>query len=840
MVEAHGTGTVVGDRTEITTLNDVFLEAGAEVGSISLGSVKSQIGHTKCAAGMAGLIKTALALHRGVRPPTLNLDHPNPGYEAATSPFVFDGESRPWSEGRRVAGVSAFGFGGTNFHAVLSAHRGGDVPDHGLEEWPSELFLFTGASDGQAVDAIHRLEGLLDTATDPGALRLRDLAATVAGWAGPRRASTPQAVQVAVVAHDLDDLRTKLAAAARGEADPKAGVFLRAAGAGAGAGTGDAEVAGAAGPGDVAFLYPGQGSQRPGMLADLFVAFPPLQRLLRMGAPWAERMHPPRAFSPTEKSAQADALTDTRVAQPALGITGLAVTEILAGCGVRPDVTAGHSYGELVALAVAGALPEDELLGLSETRGRVMVGAAGDDPGTMAAVAASAATVRGVLDGADPEAVAGVVVANDNSPGQVVVSGPTASMERAVGALGAAGLAVRTLPVACAFHSSVVASAEDAFADVLAPMDVRPPDLPVYANVTAGPYPSEPSEIRALLARQLASPVRFREQIEAMYDAGVRVFVEAGSGRVLTQLVGRILGDRPHHAVACDSRGDHGVTRLLLTLGELAALGVPVDPTRLFEGRATPVDPSALAKRAGWRIDGQLVRGADGAVVPGGLLPATETAPPPGAAVAGGIPSGADERDLAVLTYLQSMRELVEAQREVFVAYLGGTSERSALPALAGVATSSPPAPAVAAGAPATVVGSGGGADDGRGAGRDPGTSLDADRVMEMLLALVGERTGYPLDMLGPDLDLEADLSIDSIKRLEIIGELADRAGPGRRGRGHRVARRVHRGGAGHPEVAPLHRGVDRRPPVDVRPHPVDGTGRGPAGRRRAGRHAAR
>ena len=188
MVEAHGTGTVVGDRTEITTLNDVFLEAGAEVGSISLGSVKSQIGHTKCAAGMAGLIKTALALHRGVRPPTLNLDHPNPGYEAATSPFVFDGGARPWSEGRRVAGVSAFGFGGTNFHAVLSAHRGGDVPDHGLEEWPSELFLFTGASDGQAVDAIHRLEGLLDTATDPGALRLRDLAATVAGWAGPRRA----------------------------------------------------------------------------------------------------------------------------------------------------------------------------------------------------------------------------------------------------------------------------------------------------------------------------------------------------------------------------------------------------------------------------------------------------------------------------------------------------------------------------------------------------------------------------------------------------------------------------------------------------------------------------
>ena len=770
MVEAHGTGTVVGDRTELTTLNDVFLEAGAEVGSVSLGSVKSQIGHTKCAAGLAGLIKTALSLHRGVHPPTVNLVQPNPGYESTASPFVFDGAARPWPEGRRVAGVSAFGFGGTNFHAVLSAHQGDDIPAHGLEAWPAELFVFAGTDRQGALDDVRRLEALIDGAGDPDALRLRDLAATAAGWAGRvggPTSATAHPVRVAVVARDLADLRTKLDDAREGRDDPASGVSF------------DSQDGDGSGPGRVAFLYPGQGSQRPGMLADLFVAFPPLQRLLRMGSTWAERMHPPTAFTKEEKAAQADALTDTRVAQPALGIAGLAVTELLAACGVRPEVTAGHSYGELVALAVAGALPEDELLGLSEIRGQVMVGAAGDDPGTMAAVAASADTVRGVLDGADPEAVAGVVVANDNSPSQVVVSGPTAAMARAVEALGAAGLASRAIPVACAFHSSVVASAETAFAEALAPVDVRPPDLPVFANATAGPYPSDPSEVRALLARQLASPVRFREQVEAMYDDGVRVFVEAGSGRVLTQLVGKILGDRPHQAIACDVKGEQGVTRLLLALGRLSTLGVPVELDRLFDGRATAIDPTAVAKAPGWKVNGQLVRGANGAVVPGGLLPAPETALPAGSAIVAGGSGAAggavDERDRAVLTYLQSMRELVEAQREVFVTYLGGSAAASALPPLVAA-----PVNGSAAGAVVDAVAVVGGTARQPEAVVDPGAGaapIDTDQVMAMLLTLVGERTGYPLDMLGPDLDLEADLSIDSIKRLEIIGELADRSG---------------------------------------------------------------
>ncbi|MGQ4334977.1 beta-ketoacyl synthase N-terminal-like domain-containing protein, partial [Streptomyces hayashii] len=159
LVEAHGTGTVVGDRTELRILSEVFAEAGAGPGGCALGSVKSQIGHTKCAAGLAGLIKTLLALHTGVRPPTLHVESPNPAWEADTSPFAFHAEARPWAAPahERLAGVSAFGFGGTNFHVVLSAYADGVPPVRGLDVWPAELFVFRGRDEASARRAMEEL-----------------------------------------------------------------------------------------------------------------------------------------------------------------------------------------------------------------------------------------------------------------------------------------------------------------------------------------------------------------------------------------------------------------------------------------------------------------------------------------------------------------------------------------------------------------------------------------------------------------------------------------------------------------------------------------------------------
>ncbi|MFO1312127.1 MAG: acyltransferase domain-containing protein [Burkholderiales bacterium] len=329
--------------------------------------------------------------------------------------------------------------------------------------------------------------------------------------------------------------------------------------------------------GRVAFLFPGQGSQRIGMLLPVFRAFPRLAYLLDLDPRTAAAMHPPAASTPEEEAAQQAALTDTRVAQPALGLTGLAMFHALAELGVRPDMAAGHSYGELVALCAAGAMDEPTLLALSRLRGERIVEAAAEaeDPGTMAAVSADASTVAARVAG-----FAGVVVANENSPVQSVISGPVESIRAAVAALLDQGIAATPIPVACAFHSPIVAGACVTFAADLAKAAIRTPSLPVYANTTAAAYEGDPGAIRANLARHIGAPVRFASEIEAMYADGARVFVEAGPGRVLTGLVGRILGKRPHVAVACDKPGDTSLVPLAQALAKLESAGLTVDAAR--------------------------------------------------------------------------------------------------------------------------------------------------------------------------------------------------------------------------------------------------------------------
>ncbi|MGW7110979.1 SDR family NAD(P)-dependent oxidoreductase [Streptomyces xanthophaeus] len=753
LVEAHGTGTVVGDGTELAVLTALFGASGnASDTGCALGSVKSQIGHTKCAAGLAGLIKAARAVHAGVRPPTLHLDDPHPDWTQGAGPFFFDTEARPWAAPvrQRIAGVSAFGFGGTNYHAVLAGHE--EEPAHGLDAWPAELFCFRGADHDAAARAMDRLTARL--AENDGAGRpwpLRDLAAeTAASASGP--------VQVSVVAGSLDDLAAKLERARGFNAGD--GVYVRAPG---------------ADPGKVAFLFPGQGSQRPGMLGDLYVAFPRLRALLDEAPQQVvSAMFPPAAFGAQERARQRAAVTDTRVAQPALGLAGAASHLLLGTLGVRPDCTAGHSYGELTALYAAGSLDAAALLRLSGRRASAILEAAGQDPGAMAAVTAAPEQVREIA------ARAGCVVANHNAPAQCVVSGPTRAVEEALAALHAAGLRAELIPVACAFHSEVVAGAVGGLAAELAGTPVREPAVPVWSTVTARPYPSGPAQVRELLARQVAEPVRFVEQIEAMYASGVRTFVEAGPGRVLTGLVARILGDRPHTAVACDVPGEAGLPRLLAALAELAAAGVPVDPEALFKGR-TALLPERAPRRPGWLVDGHLVRTADGSPVAGGLRPARRVPLPQPAAAA------VDRREEAVLEYLRGARELVAAQREVLLGYLGAegaVGQRPAARPATGEATGE--ATEGTGGWNGTEAAHSGDGADARAAARPAaaavrGGPLTPDEVMDAVLEIVHARTGYPRDMLDPDLDLEADLSVDSIKRVEIVGALADRIGlPGR------------------------------------------------------------
>ncbi|MFI6303817.1 SDR family NAD(P)-dependent oxidoreductase [Amycolatopsis thailandensis] len=710
LVEAHGTGTVVGDATELTTLTEFFLDAGAGPGACALGSVKSQIGHTKCAAGLAGLMKAALALWHEVVPPTLHLNRPNPAWDAESSPFTFSTGARPMPvpRGREFAGVSAFGFGGTNFHAVLAAPGVPPGRRHGPRDWDAELVLLRGPDVESARAALRDLL----SANEGRPLR------EIAALAAERGGSAP--VRLAVVASDVAEL-------------------CEAAENGGGLTAGDTEA------GKVAFLFPGQGSQRTGMLADLFVHFPELADVLRLAPDVAATTFPPRAFTEEARAAQDEALKDTRVAQPALGLVESALCGLLADLGVRPDLLAGHSYGELSALSVAGAFDTPTLVALSRARARSIAEVAGADPGAMAAVKASRDELAAALDHPD------VVLANHNAPGQTVLSGPTAAVEEAVRVLRGQGIGAKRIPVACAFHSPLVSGASDVFAVDLDNAEVGEPGRPVWSNRTARPY--EAGEVRAELAAQIGSPVRFVELIEDMYAAGARTFVEVGPGQVLSRLAKDILGDRPYTVIACDPGGP-GLRGLLTALARLALTGVDVRTERLFRGR---VRVGPLPKPA-WTVDGQTVRAPGGEVPAHGLVPArriprtTMNQPAPG-------------RDQAVVEFLRTSRELLAAQRDVMLGYLGTTPlapapvvQAPVVPALLPPAEA-PAVPAVAA----PVV--------------EPEQEAVVTDVLATVIGAISERTGYPAEMIDADLDLEADLSIDSIKRTEIAGSLLSRLG---------------------------------------------------------------
>ncbi len=293
LVEAHGTGTVVGDRTELGSLTRVFEEAGAPPGACALGSVKSQIGHAECAAGLAGLIKTSLALHTGVKPPTLHLTEPNPAWDAQSSPFASTPRPAPGPPPRPdgwPASAPSASAAPTSSTSSCGPTGMGRRPAASAQHSPAELFTFRGADRAAAVRAACELLALVEA--DPGPYepwRLRDFAlaasrraeaattqstASTASTAGTRGART----WITFVAGSTEELTTLLRRAITGAHAPKEGLFAA-----------DEDETG-----DVALLFPGQGSQRPGMFAELFVAFPELQRHLRLDETTARVLFPPR------------------------------------------------------------------------------------------------------------------------------------------------------------------------------------------------------------------------------------------------------------------------------------------------------------------------------------------------------------------------------------------------------------------------------------------------------------------------------------------------------------------------------------------------------------------
>ncbi|MCL2351843.1 MAG: SDR family NAD(P)-dependent oxidoreductase [Firmicutes bacterium] len=742
MIEPHGTGTVVGDRIELQALSHVFWEDGARPGKTALSSLKSLIGHTKCASGMAGLIKAIYCVRHGVLPPTLHLKKPSKVY-APGSPFVFRAEKAGyWRGERRIAGVSGFGFGGTNFHAVVENYGEGR-PETTLRSWPAELFLFPG---GDAAEAEVLMDKVRETLEINDSLRLVDISCSLAAKSGGKD------IQYAIVAGSADELLSRMDQARNGAEDEFVYKLKPV-------------------PGKVAFLFPGQGSQRVNMAADLFNVFPSMRRLLDGAEEYEDVLFPPSVFTDEEKKAQRELITDTRNAQPLLGIADLAIAELLKDFGVEPDMAAGHSYGELPALCFAGAIAPEDLVPLSRARAGAIMDAVKSDPGRMAAVITDRETLAKLLEGeTDVRAV------NYNAPRQTVVAGTGAGMDAFLKKAEAAGVPCNELNVACAFHSPLLKGADGNFAASLEKYALGTPSLPVMSNTDAGLYPDAPEEIKERLAAHLVNPVRFTEEIENMSREGAAVFVEAGPGRALTALVSEILKDK-NIAVIQTERGDaNGLTFFLQGLAKYAATGRAINADELFRGRGARVldiDEPRNNRKKGiiWKVDGR------GVAPENAVSPDAQNLENLSEWLRSGKAGGAAREpyegnaDKVVLSYLDNMNALIKDHRDVIMGYLGAADiePRAEAPRrrlLAAAPEEEEAAAALEAGGTPEENGNGELPDIGK---------MTSEQITAVIFDIVSEKTGYPVDMLTLDTDLEADLSIDSIKKMEIIGGLRSR-----------------------------------------------------------------
>jgi len=766
LLEAHGTGTMAGDAAELKALKEVYGDAQGKPWC-ALGSVKSQIGHTKAAAGAAGLIKAALALYTKTLPPTIKVSEPAPTLRGEDVPFYVNTEKRPWlprPDYPRRAAISAFGFGGSNFHCVLEEH----AAEKPAPDWDGDVELV--ALSGATAQDVER--ELAPLAEQPD-------------W---------EAVQTfARVSRSVfrADAASRLALVVeRGDALPSVVEFARKALREGTPGPGAAYAGQGAHEGKVSFIFPGQGAQYVGMLRDLACQFPEMLASLSLADaatasdPVSQRIYPHPAFDKESRAAQEAALTRTDTAQPALGAVSAGAAKILQRFGVRPDASAGHSYGELPALHVAGRFDEEALYRISRKRGELMAAGVGDKGG-MLAVRAPLETVAQVLE----EAKLDLVIANRNAPDQAVLSGATDEIERAVGVMKEKKLRCVPLQVAAAFHSPLVADARKPLLETLEGVAFASGAFPVFANTTAEAYPDDESDARALLAGQLAQPVEFTREIENLHAAGVRTFVEVGPGARMCGLIKSILGDRPHAALALDASSGkrNGIADLARLLAQLAALGVIIDLTPWNAERFGTAKPAPSAKkRMTVPICGANYRAPFEKRPPAQKRPAAAPAPiesqPAARQAAVPQPQAAplsvvSQDSLIALQQLQQQtaelhRQFLEGQQAAMATFqtlLG--QPPAAFPATA-VSTVQPmpaPAPPVAPQpAPSVAVAP---APEPAPA---PTAAPVSGRITEVLLAVIAEKTGYPVDMLDLDMSLDADLGIDSIKRVEILSALKE------------------------------------------------------------------
>jgi acyl transferase domain-containing protein/phosphopantetheinyl transferase len=585
LMEAHGTGIPLGDKTEIQALRQVMGGRDGRVPRCAMGSVKSMISHCIPAAGVAGLIKTSLALYHRVLPPTL-CEQPNPALGIEETPLYLNTATRPWihrEDQPRRAGVNAFGFGGINTHAIVEEYTGAEPAQAAVVDWESELCLIAAADRADLMGQIRAVTEFVEHA--PEDVTLKDIAYTLACRCGSGRQ------RLAVVATGRTDLLQKmrraegmLSDAGRHRLKTRSGSYFS-----------DAPL-----DGGVAFLFPGEGAQYQRMLADLAIYFPVVRKWFdfwdsifadeRDDAPSAAVFPPPSCINEAMRKGLEERLYSLELGSESMFIATQAVFALLGELGLKPNAVVGHSSGENSALVASGLVSYGDATGL---RGHIRrlnqmykeMESAGD-------IVTGALLTVGAVDRDDvlkllEEFDGRLHLALDNCHHQSVLFGPKDLMENAAQRLRALGGLCSYLPFDRAYHTPLfepVAAAIERFYEDVA---FAAPQVPVYSCLTAGLFPADAQEARSAAARQWSSRVRFTETVERMYDDGVRYFIEVGPSGNLTAFVEDILKGRQFVAASANNRNRKGLLQLQYLLGQMFAHGREFTADALFRGRGT-------------------------------------------------------------------------------------------------------------------------------------------------------------------------------------------------------------------------------------------------------------